>query len=145
MKFKFITPNHAYYQDELMLRWEVLRKPQGLPPGSEAVPDEKECIHLLVMDHRKILGCLLFHPETETSGRLLQMAISEESRGHGFARKLLHALEMELIKRGILDMYVQAREDLQDFYHSLGFHYVHDEGNLGLMRKTIDAGALKLA
>ncbi|NDE82623.1 MAG: GNAT family N-acetyltransferase [Chlamydiia bacterium] len=126
MKFKFITPSHAYYRDELMLRWEVLRKPLGMPPGSEVIPQEMECTHLLVMVNKKIIGCLLFHPQTSTSGQIMQLALSEEYRGQGCARKLLHALEQSLTTQGITDVSVEAREELQGFYHRLGFHYNGD-------------------
>jgi N-acetylglutamate synthase-like GNAT family acetyltransferase len=124
MKFKFITPSHAYYPDELMLRWEVLCKPRGMPPGSELVCEEKECIHLLVMEQRKVIGCLLFHRQSPTAGKLLQVAISEGARAQGFARKLLHALEVEIIQKGIVEMYAEVKNECKDFYLTLGFHVV---------------------
>ena len=123
MKFKFINPAHAYYRDELMLRWEVLRKPLGMPPGSEIVPEEMECIHLLVIDEKKIVGCVLYHPESETTGRIVQLALSEEYRGQGFGRKLIHALDQEMSKKGVTSIYLYAREEFQGFFERLGFHY----------------------
>ena len=147
MKFKFITPNHAYYPDELMLRWEVLCKPKGMPPGSELVPEEKECIHLLVMEQREILGCLLFQKQSASAGKLLQVAISEGVRGQGFTRKLLHALEVELIQKGIVQMYVEVKNEFKDCYLSLGFHLdqcgvCHDKL---IMKKTLHSDILKTA
>ena len=41
MKFKFITLSDPYYRDELMLRWEVIEKPKGLPPGLETLSEEE--------------------------------------------------------------------------------------------------------
>lgn len=126
MKFKFITPNHAYYPQELMLRWEVLRKPLGLPPGSEVFDGENESVHLIAMEDKKIVGCVLFHPESKTSGRISQLALSEEYRGRGFGRKLLATLERFLSTQGYNDLYLYAREDLQSFYAKAGYQMEGD-------------------
>jgi ribosomal protein S18 acetylase RimI-like enzyme len=123
MKFKFITPAHAYYRDELMLRWEVLRKPLGMPPGSEVIPEEMECIHLLALDEKKIVGCVLFHPESDHLGRIVQVALSEDYRGKGCGRKLLQMLEQHVAKKGTQEMYLYAREEYQPFFERMGFHY----------------------
>jgi predicted GNAT family N-acyltransferase len=150
MKFKFITPSHAYYRDELMLRWEVLRKPLGMPPGSEVVPEEMESLHLLVIDEKKIIGCLLFHPETDHSGRIVQMALNEEYRGKGCGRKLMHNLEQALSKKGISHLYIYAREDLEGFYERMGYHpdgdFFERMGALHrVMKKVIPVDVLRSA
>ena len=150
MKFKFITPSHAYYRDELMLRWEVLRKPLGMPPGSEVLPEEMECVHLIAMDHKKIIGCVLFHPETTHSGRVVQLALSEEFRGKGCGRQLITTLEQSLSKKGISDLYLFAREELQGFFERMGYHYDGETfERMGFphrtMKKTLLADALRSA
>jgi ribosomal protein S18 acetylase RimI-like enzyme len=83
MKFKFIKLTDPYYRDELMLRWEVLRKPLGMPPGSELQPEEKDSFHLIALEKKQLVGCVLFHPESQTEGKIFQMALSEEYRGQG--------------------------------------------------------------
>lgn len=150
MKFKFITPSHAYYRDELMLRWEVLRKPLGMPPGSEVLPEEMDCIHLIAMDNKKIIGCVLFHPESEHSGRVVQLALSEEFRGKGCGRQLIATLEQTLAKKGISDLYLFAREELQGFFGRMGYHFEGETfERMGfphrIMKKTILADALRSA
>ncbi|NDD58586.1 MAG: N-acetyltransferase [Chlamydiae bacterium] len=150
MKFKVITPAHAYYRNELMLRWELLRKPLGMPPGSEVIPEEKECLHLLVMDLKKVVGCLVFHPDTHSTGTLKQVALSHDCGGHGFGRKVVHALEIELIKKGITEIQVFAPKDLEGFYESCGFHaegeVIDSTGLLALkMKKHVVHEALKSA
>ncbi|MCX6989182.1 MAG: GNAT family N-acetyltransferase [Chlamydiae bacterium] len=150
MKCKFITPAHAYYRDELMLRWEVLRKPLGMPPGSEVIPEEMESTHLLVLHDKKIVGCLVFHPKSETSGQIMQLALSEDYRGAGCARKLMHALEQSLSAKGIVDLSVFAREELQGFYQRMGFHYNGESvermgSRYRLMSKNLLVDVLKMA
>jgi predicted GNAT family N-acyltransferase len=150
MKFKFITPSHAYYREELMLRWEVLRKPLGMPPGSEVVPEEMECTHLLVMDEKKIVGCVVFHPENENIGCIIQLALSEDYRGKGCGRKLLQTLEQHMAKKGMSEVYIYAREEFQPFYERMGFHFdgasfLRFGAPCRMMKKTLLHDALRSA
>ena len=121
MKFKLITPDAPEYPAERLLRWEVLSKPYGMPPGSEALPEEMQSMHLVVIDAKRVFGCICFHPESVTSGRIFEMAVSEEYQGQRFSRKLLHRLEEILIERGINDVYLYARSEFEDFYARMGY------------------------
>ncbi len=122
IKFRFIAPNGADYEAERMLRWEVLRKPLGMPPGSEEVPEEDQSLHLVALIRDKIVGCVCFFAETETNGRIFQMAVSEEYQGRGFGRQLLQTLERSLIKRGVRDVYLHVRADSEGFYQRMGYN-----------------------
>ena len=121
MKFRLITTGGRAYLKEKLLRWEVLNKPLGLPPGSEVFPEEEESLHFVAFEKRQVIGCVLFHPETQESGRLYQLAISQEYHGQGFGRQMVTALEKELIKRGVREVHLQAKDDAVGFYRSLGF------------------------
>jgi N-acetylglutamate synthase-like GNAT family acetyltransferase len=122
MKFRFINMEDPAYPKELMLRWEVLRKPLGLPPGSEALPEEKDSMHLIALVGKQVVGCVLFYPESGTGGRVHQLAVSEEYRGQGFGRQLIMKLEQTLIKKGFLDVYMYALLESVGFYQQLGYH-----------------------
>ncbi len=121
MKFKFIETDDPEYPKALMLRWEVLQKPQGLPPGSQVLPEEEQSLHLLAIEGRKIVGCVLFQPETSTTGKLCQLAISEEYRGRGFIRQIINTLERALFERGIKEVYLQAIEEAIHLYTQMGY------------------------
>lgn len=127
MKFKFIQQKDPEYSKERMLRWEVLSKPFGIPPESEANLEEEKSLHFVAAEGRAVVGCVLFYPESPQSGRLHQMAISEDYRGKGFGRRLLTTLEHELAKRGIADIYLYSKEDTVNFYAQMGYH---SEGSL---------------
>lgn len=143
MKFRFIRTQDPEYPKEVMLRWEVLSKPLGMPPGSDIFPEEKESMHLIALEGKKVVGCVLFHPETKDEGRLYQMAVSEEYHGRGFARQLIVALEQALVKKGFKQIHLYARSDAVSFYEQMGYSQV--EGTLEekagcmqqLMRKSI--------
>lgn len=121
MKFKFIRTKDPEYSKELMLRWEVLHKPFGLPPGSEVMEGEGQSLHLIALDGKKVVGCVLFHPESPSAGRLCEMAVSDEYQGRGFGRQLIATLEQALIKRGVQELLLDARQELVEFYATLGY------------------------
>jgi len=152
MKFRFIKTNDPEYVKEKMLRWENLRKPLGLPPGSEVIPEDKDSLHFVAFDKKDLVGCVLFHPESAIKGRLFQMTISEEYRGQGFGRKLIATLEHFLNDKGYQEVYLYAREDSLGFYKQMGYHaeeetieIVHLPHRLmrkQLVKKEIPHGAL---
>ncbi len=121
IKFRFIAPNGPDYAAERMLRWEVLRKPLGMPPGSEKLPEEDQSFHLIASIGKKIVGCVCFFPETETNGRIFQMAVSEEYQGRGLGRQLFQTLERSLIKQGVRDVYLYVRSESEGFYQRMGY------------------------
>lgn len=122
MKFQFINTHDPKYPEELVLRWEVLSKPLGMPPGSDIVIEEEDkSLHLVAVEKKKVVGCVLFYPETENAGRLYQMAISGEYQGQGFGRRLLASLEQELSKRGIKEIHLNASQEAVGFYIQMGY------------------------
>lgn len=121
-KFKFIKTTDPEYSAERMLRWEVLRKPMGLPPGSEFSPEDPESLHLVALENKSLIGCILFHPESKHQGRVFQLALAEDYRGRGFGRKLIHALEEFLVKNGYLSIYCFVQEEIAGFYERMGFN-----------------------
>ena len=122
MKFKLISPDGPEYEAERLLRWEVLAKPHGMPPGAEIFPEEMQSLHLIALEGKRLVGCICFHPESVSNGRIFEMAVSEEYQGRGFGRKLLHALEQMLVQRGIKGVYLYVREEAEEFYSLMGYH-----------------------
>ncbi len=122
MKFKVITPNAPEYPAERMLRWEVLSKPLGMPPPeADVFPEEMQSLHLIALDGKRIVGCVCFHPESESNGRIFELAVSEEYQGRGFGRQLLHRLEKMLVEKGILNVYLLAGTESEEFYALMGY------------------------
>jgi N-acetylglutamate synthase-like GNAT family acetyltransferase len=121
LKFRFITPADPEYPQELMLRWEVLAKPLGIPPGKEQPAEESESLHLIALEKKKMVGCVLFCPEGALRGRVHQMALSEEYQGRGFGRKMLSKLEQTLAARGFKEIYLLAPTEKVGFYNRMGF------------------------
>lgn len=121
MQFKIISLSDPYYRDELMLRWEAIEKPRGLPPGSERCDEEKNSIHLVAIEKKQLVGCIVCQPQSETEGKIFHLAFSEEYKGKPFSRQMLSALEEFLMHRGISHLYVVAGMEMKEFYSHLGF------------------------
>jgi predicted GNAT family N-acyltransferase len=115
----FITPDHALYASELELRFKVLREPLGHTRADVAFPFERESLHLVAHADGEVSGCVLFHPESATDGRLFQMAVAHKGRGLG--AELVRMLEAELRQRGFTHVHMHAREDALGFYAKLGY------------------------
>jgi predicted GNAT family N-acyltransferase len=121
MKLAFITPQDARYADELELRFRVLREPIGHPRTAVTFPFEKESLHLVAVDDDRVIGCVLFHPESEHSGRLYQMAVASGLQKAGVGTKLVRRLEDEVRGRGFGEVTLHARQTAVPFYERLGY------------------------
>lgn len=120
IEFKLIDTRDTMYNDELALRYELLRKPLGMPRGSEVFPFENKSLHLVAMERGKVIGCVLFKREKNT-GRLFAMAVAEKFQGKGIGRRLVSELEKHLITEGVQEIYLHARAHVTDFYKTLGY------------------------
>ncbi len=142
MRFKFIDPEGPEYDQERMLRWEVLNKPLGLPPGSELLPEDGKSMHLIAVEKKNVIGCVCFFASSAQEGEIFHMAVSEEYRGRGFGRKLIHAMEQALSQKGVQRLHVYAWQDAEGFYEKMGYRpegeYVKKNGmQCKLMTKNI--------
>ena len=115
MKFKFINQLDPYYQEEKMLRWEVLEKPYGIPPGFKSTPEENHCLHLIALDNKSLVGCAL----CTMDGKIFDCVLQDGKVR--FARQMIHRLEERLQKNGLSDVYVIAQEENQNFFSLLGY------------------------
>lgn len=112
------------YAGERRLRYLVLRKPLGMPEGSEENRREAECRHwVAVDDDGAVIGCVLWLPEApeRQSGRLLQMAVAAHLQGQGVGRLLVEALEAGVVAAGFVEVTLHARATAIGFYERLGY------------------------
>jgi ribosomal protein S18 acetylase RimI-like enzyme len=130
VNFKFIKLDDPEYPRERALRWEMLHKPLGLPPGAEVCPEDAKGLHLVAFEKKEIIGCILFHPESPKSGKIIQLALAELHDHQGFVRKFLHHLEHHLMENGYKEIECIVKTDNLDFFERLGFH------NLGIAPKN---------
>jgi predicted GNAT family N-acyltransferase len=118
---RVIERQDAAYREELRLRYEVLRKPLGMPPGSEVNDAESSCIHVVAEVDDRLVGCVILRPDKDGAGQLMQMAVAPEFHGRGVGRKLVWRLEAHCLGAGIRRIYMHARVVAQPFYEKLGY------------------------
>ena len=109
---------------EVDFRWRMLRAPLGYPREATLFPFEAESLHLLALEEGRVVGCVLFHPEDEGTGRLFQMAVSPERQGQQLGRRLVRELEAEARRRGLRAVTLHARGTAVGFYAKLGYAVV---------------------
>lgn len=120
-ELRFISAQGPLYRQELELRFKVLREPLGQTRADVVFPFDPQSLHLVAMKGAAVNGCVLFHPEDKTSGRLFQMAVEPSAQRSGIGAKLVRALESELIRRGFNSVHLHARETVVGFYERLGY------------------------
>ena len=110
------------HQKALHLRFEILRAPLGLPPGSEVHESETQIWHFVALHGERVVGCVLLLPDREKkTGRLLQMAVHNSLQGQGLGRRLVQALESHALSEGLALIEMHAREVAIPFYEKLGY------------------------
>jgi GNAT superfamily N-acetyltransferase len=117
----FIDLRDPRYEEEMELRYRVLREPLGHPRAAVAFPFEAESLHLVALGASGLVGCVLFHPESPETGRLLQMAVRPSLQGRGIGRELVARLEQEVRSRGFREVTLHARQTAVPFYEKLGY------------------------
>jgi ribosomal protein S18 acetylase RimI-like enzyme len=86
----------------------------------------------------------MFHADSARSGRLLQMTVDPLGQGQGLGRKLVVTLAHELVRRGVSEVHLHARESALPFYEQLGYAafgepYLRGRPGAPLARRTLPA------
>ncbi len=124
MDIRLITTDDALYKHELELRFQILRKPLGHDRDAVRFAFEDESLHVVAVAGGQVVGCVLFAPDGNGGGRLLQMAVSNLFQGQGLGRALVEHLEEVLRQRGYLRVEMHARQSALGFYEQLGYRCV---------------------
>jgi len=127
------------------LRYEILRKPWGQPPGSERDEREETSIHRMIIDNKTgnalAVGRLQFNSTHEAQIRF--MAVSDDLQGKGLGSQITSALEDVAQGKGIQHIILSARENALQFYKNNGYeivkktHLLFGEIQHWLMQKQI--------
>ena len=127
MKIKIIEPTTSEeFKKYYNLRYEILRKPWGQPPGSEKDEGEETSIHRMIIDNKTgnalAVGRLQFNSEDEAQIRY--MAVSDDFQGKGLGSQIISALENIAQGEGIQKIILSARVNSLQFYKNNGYEIV---------------------
>ena len=102
-------------------RWEMLRKPLDLLPGSEQDEFEESSFHIAAYDDSKIIGVGRLHIEPDHSARIRYMAVHKDYQKQGIGSRILEKLEQFAKKNHVHICWLYARENAINFYMNNGF------------------------
>lgn len=116
------------WEDMVVLRDLVLRKPLGLSFTAEYLAKEKDDLLLGYYQDGRIIGCLILTREVESQKlQMRQVAIDEGLQGKGYGKLLVQYAEDYAMANNFSLMYCHARASIHHFYIKLGYEIVGDE------------------
>ncbi|KAL0214141.1 hypothetical protein P9112_006325 [Eukaryota sp. TZLM1-RC] len=116
-----ITMEHPLYSKLLDFRYNLLRKPLGMMPGSEKNKLDASSLHLLFLHDSEVIGCVSLCSQGEYTGKVFQMAVCRELQGKGLGFKLLQHCITIGKKQKIPLLWLNARDNAMRFYERSGF------------------------
>lgn len=75
------------YNEEIALRFDVLRKPLSLTYTKEQLEEERTQYHLGVFQDSTLIGCLLLKPFQNGIIQMRQAAVANALQGKGIGKK----------------------------------------------------------
>ena len=121
LRFRWARPGGPWHEAACTLRYEELRRPLGMPRGSERYEAEEDALHLVAVAGGSVVASVTFHPDGAGGGRLLQMAVGAAQQRTGVGSALVQELERRLAERDIRSVTLHARDTAVGFYERLGY------------------------
>lgn len=116
-----IDHNTPEYEQMVMLRYEILRRPLGLAFSASDLESEKNDILIAAYDDGRILGCCILTPESENEIRLRQMAVRPKQQGKGIGQQIMRFAETLARDKGYTTLTMHARDTAIGFYQKQGY------------------------
>lgn len=117
------------YQQNLLLRDKVLRKPLGMDLFTEDLSAEKEYRHFSAVENGQVIGTMMLLPDPDATDamRMKQVAVEESCRGKGIGARLWELAKSVAKREGAGRVTVHARKTAVGFYEKLGFFVTGEE------------------
>jgi N-acetylglutamate synthase-like GNAT family acetyltransferase len=127
MPIKQIDHGSKEYEQMIILRNEVLRKPLNLTFETEELDKEKNDVLIGAFDEDKILGCCLLTKLDKDTVRLRQMAVQNNLQGKGIGAAMMNFAENVARDLGYKKICMHARKSAIGFYQKLGYKVTGQE------------------
>ena len=124
--FSYDSPE---YDQELLLRDEVLRRPLGMSLKNDNLENDRVSIHIGAFDseENQMLGVLLLTPLENGKIKMRQVAVRQSEQRQGVGRQLVAFAEQYALENGFCEMLLHARQVAMAFYCKLGYEALGDE------------------
>jgi predicted GNAT family N-acyltransferase len=126
-----VVTNQQELEQGLEIRKEVFVKEQGV--NEELEVDEYDaspeaCVHFLLLDaDGKAIGAARMKPYEQGSAKMQRIAIRQSSRGLGYGRALLQAMEVQAAADGYLHSVLDAQVQAEPFYAKQGYVTISEQ------------------
>lgn len=108
------------------LRWELFRKPHGLPPGSEYYEGEENGIHIAALENGTLIGGMFLMDRGQGNAQGHQLVVKEGYRDRGLGAALVLYLEELARQQGFTRIYYHVRTYLTDMFLQRGCQMVEE-------------------
>ena len=124
--FSYDSPE---YDQELLLRDEVLRRPLGMSLKNDNLENDRVSIHIGAFDseENQMIGVLLLTPLENGKIKMRQVAVRQSTQRQGVGRQLVAFAEQYASENGFCEMLLHARQVAMDFYCKFGYEALGDE------------------
>ena len=131
--------NKEEWDNYLMFRWKILRKPLGMSKDSLADSIEDKSFHLMgIDDEEKVIASGRVHFNCENEAQIRYMAVDDSFKRKGVGTEIVKELENYAQSKGAIIMILNARENAIIFYLSLGYEEVGPyQSDTGIPHKTM--------
>lgn len=131
--------NKEEWDNYLMFRWEILRKPLGMSKDSLADSIEDKSFHLMgIDDEEKVIASGRVHFNCKNEAQIRYMAVDDSFKRKGVGTEIVKELENYAQSKGAIIMILNARENAISFYLSLGYQEVGPyQSDTGIPHKTM--------
>lgn len=115
--------------DEMyLLRWEINRKPFGLPKGTEVDEHKASSYKVIALDDttNKIVGSARLIVREDNVGEVNFVGVHESYRSQGIGERLMEYLHEKAKSLGVKKILVDARKTAEKFYQKLGYESLEE-------------------
>ena len=121
MALKQLYHGSKEYDQMVKLRYEIMRKPQGLTFSKEELQNEKNDILIGAFDEDEIIGCCILTKMDNSCTRLRQMAVQKNKQGMGIGESMMSFAENIARDKGYKTLTMHARDTAIGFYEKHGY------------------------
>lgn len=121
MALKQLYHGSKEYDQMVKLRYEIMRKPQGLTFSNEELQNEKNDILIGAFDEDEILGCCILTKIDNDCTRLRQMAVQKNKQRMGIGESMMAFAEIIARDKGYKTLTMHARDTAIGFYEKYGY------------------------
>lgn len=127
LMFSAIDFGSADYEESIILRDIVLRKPLGMQYLAEDLAAEFDSFHLVLKDKEEVVACLVMKPIDHKIIKMRQVAVHPSRQGQNIGRQLVEFSEVFSKSKGFEIIELHARKTAVPFYLKLNYTIIGDE------------------